>query len=145
MKRPRFSVQKHFASHLHYDLRLEAKGVLKSFALPKGPSLDPHEKRLAIEVDDHEISYLLFEGKIKEGYGAGSVTLWDKGTYTIDKESDPEKTLLKGLKEGKVHFTLQGKKLKGTFALVKLGKKEKEWLLIKKADSFASQKDILEI
>lgn len=126
-----FVVQKHAASHLHYDFRLEMDGVLKSWAIPKGPSLNPEEKRLAIQVEDHPYSYKDFEGIIPEGYGAGAVIIWDEGTYTLDESS--EKALI---------ITLHGKKLKGTFSLVHF--KEKNWLLIKKKDKYASTEDITE-
>ncbi len=124
-----FVVQKHHATHLHYDFRLELDGVLKSWAIPKGPSLNPAIKRLAIMVDDHPLEYASFEGHIPEGeYGAGDVIIWDKGSYKLLKGS---------LKEGKLEFYLLGKKLKGAFVLLKLRGKEKEWLLIKKKDEFA--------
>lgn len=124
-----FVVQEHHATHLHYDFRLEMDGILKSWAIPKGPSLDPAIKRLAIMVDDHPLEYASFEGHIPEGeYGAGDVIIWDKGSYKLLKGS---------LKEGKLEFYLLGKKLKGAFVLLKLRGKEKEWLLIKKKDEFA--------
>jgi len=129
-----FVVQKHHARSLHYDLRLEAEGVLKSWAVPKGPSMDPSVKRLAIQVEDHPYSYRNFEGIIPEGYGAGTVQIWDSGTYTIDGTSakESEKMLLAGLKAGAIHFCLKGKKLKGVFALVQFDKEKNAWLLIKK-------------
>ncbi len=130
-----FVVQEHHASHLHYDFRLEAEGVLKSFAVPKGPPVEPGIKRLAIMVEDHPYSYKDFEGTIPSGYGAGTVTIWDKGTYTVDGEGgkEGEKLLLAGLKKGSVQFSLKGKKLKGIFYLVHLkDSKKQEWLLIKK-------------
>ena len=131
-----FVVQEHHATHLHYDLRLEAEGVLKSWAVPKKPSMDPKIKRLAIMVEDHPYDYKDFEGIIPAGYGAGKVKIWDHGTYDVDggdaKES--EKSILKGLKKGAFHFSLKGKKLKGVFSLVQLKKFGKnQWLLIKKA------------
>jgi bifunctional non-homologous end joining protein LigD len=138
----RFVVQKHAASHLHYDFRLELDGVLKSWAIPKGPSLNPQEKRLAMMVEDHPYDYKDFEGIIPEGYGAGVVLIWDRGTYTVP-EGNTEEEMRKGLAEGKVHIVLEGKKLKGEFSLVRFKGKEKEWLLIKKKDRFASDKDIL--
>lgn len=144
-----FVVQKHAASHLHYDFRLEINGTLKSWAVPKGPSLDPNVKRLAILVEDHPYSYKDFEGTIPKGnYGAGNVIVWDNGTYrpvhNMDVKED-EKIILQGFKKGHLSFTLKGKKLKGDFSLVQLkGKQENAWLLIKKDDSFASSKDILE-
>ncbi|SFD98698.1 DNA ligase D [Flavobacterium phragmitis] len=142
-----FVVQKHAASHLHYDFRLEMNGVLKSWAVPKGPSMDPDVKRLAMMVEDHPYSYKDFEGTIPEGnYGAGNVIVWDNGTYTSDeKTADNEKQVLDDLKKGRLSFILKGKKLKGEFSLVKLhGKQENAWLLIKKQDQYASNDDILE-
>ncbi|MHC0447562.1 DNA ligase D [Flavobacterium sp. 3-218] len=142
-----FVVQKHAASHLHYDFRLEMDGVLKSWAVPKGPSMDPEVKRLAMMVEDHPYSYKDFEGTIPEGnYGAGNVIVWDNGTYTSDeKTASDEKQLLSDLAKGRLSFILKGKKLKGEFSLVKLhGKQENAWLLIKKDDKYASDTDILE-
>ncbi|WP_119792343.1 DNA ligase D [Flavobacterium anhuiense] len=142
-----FVVQKHAASHLHYDFRLEMDGVLKSWAVPKGPSMDPEVKRLAMMVEDHPYSYKDFEGTIPEGnYGAGNVIVWDNGTYTSDeKTASDEKKLLSDLAKGHLSFILKGKKLKGEFSLVKLhGKQENAWLLIKKNDKYASEEDILE-
>jgi bifunctional non-homologous end joining protein LigD len=144
-----FVVQKHAASHLHYDFRLEMDGVLKSWAIPKGPSMNPEEKRLAIMVEDHPYSYKDFEGTIPEGnYGAGAVIVWDNGTYILadEQNSDNIETILKSdLQKGHLSFILKGKKLKGEFALVKLKtKKENTWLLIKKRDQFAIERDILE-
>lgn len=142
-----FVVQKHAASHLHYDFRLEMDGVLKSWAVPKGPSMDPEVKRLAMMVEDHPYSYKDFEGTIPEGnYGAGNVIVWDNGTYTSDeKTASDEKQLLSDLAKGRLSFVLKGKKLKGEFSLVKLqGKQENAWLLIKKNDKYASTEDILE-
>lgn len=142
-----FVVQKHAASHLHYDFRLEMDGVLKSWAVPKGPSMDPEVKRLAMMVEDHPYSYKDFEGSIPEGnYGAGNVIVWDNGTYAPDeKTANPEKKLLADLEKGRLSFILKGKKIKGEFSLVKLkGKQENAWLLIKKNDEFATDTDILE-
>lgn len=143
-----FVVQKHAASHLHYDFRLEMDGVLKSWAVPKGPSLDPTVKRLAMMVEDHPYSYKDFEGNIPEGnYGAGNVIVWDNGTYEpADKnyKTTAENKLKADLHKGHLSFILKGKKLKGEFALVKLrGKQENAWLLIKKEDKYASEEDIL--
>lgn len=143
-----FVVQKHAASHLHYDFRLEMEGALKSWAVPKGPSMNPEDKRLAIMVEDHPYDYKDFEGKIAEGnYGAGNVIVWDNGTYTakdVGKSEDGEKTLIKGLLKGHIAFNLEGKKLKGEFSLVKLkGKQDNAWLLIKHNDKFSSESDIL--
>ena len=142
-----FVVQKHAASHLHYDFRLELNGVLLSWAVPKGPSTDPEVKRLAMMVEDHPYSYKDFEGTIPEGnYGAGNVIVWDNGTYVpAEKTSSAEKTLKEHLKKGHLSFILNGKKLKGEFALVKMnGKQENAWLLMKKDDQFASDVDILQ-
>ncbi len=141
-----FVVQRHKASHLHYDFRLELNGVLKSWAIPKGPSLNPEDKRLAMMVEDHPYDYKDFKGVIPEGnYGAGIVEIWDKGTYgalTKDKNADDEKLLKTGLKAGNLKFVLKGKKLKGEFALVKIknnyGEKDNVWLLIKHRDEFAT-------
>lgn len=136
-----FVVQRHKASHLHYDFRLEMDGVLKSWAVPKGPSMNPADKRLAMMVEDHPYSYKDFKGVIPEGYGAGIVEIWDKGKYTDlgkSKKAESEKHLKAGLIAGNLKFTLAGKKLKGEFALVKLkGKQENAWLLIKHRDKYA--------
>jgi bifunctional non-homologous end joining protein LigD len=138
-----FVVQRHKASHLHYDFRLEMDGVLKSWAVPKGPSMNPGDKRLAMMVEDHPYEYKDFKGVIPDGYGAGIVEIWDKGTYTpIEESADPVKKLRNELKAGNLKFSLNGKKLKGEFALVKLKNAEKgnEWLLIKHRDKYASDK-----
>ncbi len=146
-KELRFVIQKHAASRLHYDFRLEMDGVLKSWAVPKGPSLNPVDKRLAMMVEDHPYDYRNFEGIIPEGnYGAGTVIVWDEGTYepleAADKISQ-EKNLLKQLKAGSLKFKMNGKKLKGEFALVKLKKAEDNaWLLIKHRDKFARETDV---
>ena len=140
-----FVVQRHKASHLHYDFRLEMDGVLKSWAVPKGPSLNPVDKRLAMMVEDHPYEYKDFKGIIPEGnYGAGIVEIWDNGTYTAltdDKTADHKKLLRAGLKAGNLKFVLNGKKLMGEFALVKIKNKNSEkdnaWLLIKHNDKFA--------
>jgi bifunctional non-homologous end joining protein LigD len=139
-----FVVQRHKASHLHYDFRLEMDGVLKSWAVPKGPSMNPSDKRLAMMVEDHPYSYKDFKGVIPEGYGAGIVEIWDKGKYVdIDNSGkDAEKKLKAALKAGSLKFILYGKKLKGEFALVKLkGKQENAWLLIKHKDEYAVDKE----
>jgi bifunctional non-homologous end joining protein LigD len=139
-----FCVQKHLASHLHYDFRLEYKGVLLSWAVPKGPSLDPKTKRLAMHVEDHPIEYGTFEGVIPEGYGAGIVMLWDQGTWT--PQSDDVDA---SLKKGDLKFTLDGYKLKGSWVLVKTGGRypgggDRSWLLIKHKDEWAGEVDITE-
>nr|WP_121272165.1 DNA ligase D [Pedobacter schmidteae] len=145
----RFVIQKHDASHLHYDFRLEMSGVLKSWAIPKGPSTDPEVKRLAMMVEDHPLDYGNFEGIIPKGqYGGGTVIVWDQGTY---KPTEPmetnvkkqEKNLLHQLHSGKLKFILKGKKLKGVFALVKAyGRNDNSWLLMKLEDKYASTNDI---
>ncbi len=144
-----FVVQKHAARNLHYDFRLELDGVLKSWAVPKGPSLDPKVKRLAMHVEDHPYDYRKFEGTIPEGeYGGGEVIVWDEGTYhaiDIDDKKKSEKLLKEGYEKGDFKFFLDGQKLKGEFVLVKMKNRgEKQWLLIKHKDKFASDKDILE-
>lgn len=145
-----FVIQKHDASRLHYDFRLELKGVLKSWAVPKGPSMNPAEKRLAMLVEDHPFDYKNFEGIIPEGnYGAGTVIIWDEGTYEpiddVGEKPSQEKHILKAFKNGSLKIRLHGKKLKGEFALVRTrGLSENSWLLIKHRDKFASEKDILE-
>jgi bifunctional non-homologous end joining protein LigD len=126
---PRFVVHEHHASHLHYDFRLEWEGVLRSWAIPKGPSMNPAEKRLAISVEDHALEYIDFEGIIPKGqYGAGAVLVWDSGTFEAGE-----------WREDRITFSLNGEKLKGgfTLTLLKGKRKGKEWLLIKKKDEFA--------
>ncbi|HEX9495105.1 MAG TPA: DNA polymerase ligase N-terminal domain-containing protein [Candidatus Limnocylindria bacterium] len=132
-KQYRYVIQKHRATALHYDFRLEAGGVLKSWAVPKGPSLDPAQKRLAMQVEDHPVEYGGFEGIIPEGeYGGGTVMLWDTGTY------EPETADVgTALKAGELRFTLHGKKLRGGWVLVRTG--GRKWLLIKRKDAFASK------
>lgn len=140
-----FVIQRHSASHLHYDFRLEMHGVLKSWAIPKGPSLDPEDKRLAMQTEDHPYSYKDFEGSIPKGnYGAGEVEIWDSGTYEpLDKPKGKtqDSTLQKELQSGSLKFILHGKKLKGEFALVKIknSKQPNAWLLIKHRDKFAKE------
>ena len=141
-----FVVQRHKASHLHYDFRLEMDGVLKSWAVPKGPSLNPKDKRLAMMVEDHPYDYKDFAGIIPEGnYGGGIVEIWDKGSYAdLDNsgKDSAEKKLQAGLEAGNLKFRLFGKKLKGEFALVKLKSKEDNtWLLIKHNDEYAVQEN----
>lgn len=144
--RLRFVVQKHAARRLHYDFRLEAEGVLKSWAVPKGPSLDPSVKRLAIMVEDHPFDYHNFEGIIPKGYGAGTVMIWDQGTYDVDGKPSKksEEALLEGLEKGAIHFTLSGSKLKGKFTLVKLNKENNEWILMKARDAYSSKGEIIQ-
>jgi len=123
-----FVVQKHQASHLHYDFRLAIDGVLKSWAVPKGPSVNPKDKRLAVMTEDHPLEYANFEGVIPEGeYGAGTVEIWDKGTW------EPIGDVQTGLKQRKLEFILHGKKLSGTWVLVGFKNDPKNWLLIKKS------------
>ena len=131
-----FCVQRHRASHLHYDLRLEINGALASWAVPKGPTLDSTRKSLAMKVEDHPMEYAEFEGNIPAGnYGAGSVMLWDIGRYTLLDDSPAEQQLARG----DFKFSLEGSKLHGAFALVRMkrGQKGNEWLLIKKPDEYA--------
>ena len=136
-----FVIQKHAASHLHYDLRLELDGVMKSWAVPKGPSLDPSVKRLAMQVEDHPIEYNSFEGTIPKGeYGGGTVMLWDRGTYTYGGANpDPLEGLRGGYKKGDFKFVLHGKRLQGSWVLVRTrGDSGKpQWLLIKHKDEYA--------
>ncbi len=145
-----FCVQKHLASHLHYDFRLEHNGVLLSWAVPKGPSLDPKTKRLSMQVEDHPIEYGTFEGVIPEGYGAGIVMLWDQGTWTPESPDVDA-----ALKKGDLKFTLDGYKLKGSWVLVRTGGRwgsssgggsgdGRSWLLIKHRDEWSGELDITE-
>ena len=128
----RFVIHEHHARNLHFDLRLEIDGVLKSWAVPKGPSLNPADKRLAVEVPDHSLSYIDFEGTIDEGkYGAGEVRIWDDGTF--ETNGDP----LEQFNDGKIVFLIFGLKLRGEFALVKMKNRGNNWLLIKADDHFA--------
>jgi bifunctional non-homologous end joining protein LigD len=147
-KRPElfFCVQKHLASHLHYDFRLEHNGVLLSWAVPKGPSLNPKDKRLAMHVEDHPYDYGEFEGVIPEGYGAGIVMLWDEGTWTPEVDDVDA-----ALKKGDLKFTLNGYKLKGSWVLVRTGGRYpgargggdgRSWLLIKHRDEWSGDLDI---
>lgn len=144
----RFVVQKHQASRLHYDLRLELKGTLKSWAVPKGPSLDPDDKRLAVQVEDHPYDYKDFEGTIPKGnYGAGTVIVWDEGTYepleAVGQKKAQEQALREQWKAGHIKFRLKGKKLKGAFVLIRIkGDGPDNWLLIKHRDRYASTKDV---
>jgi len=146
-RQPRFfCVQKHLASHLHYDFRLEHDGVLLSWAVPKGPALDPSIKRLAMHVEDHPIDYGEFEGVIPSGYGAGIVMLWDRGTWTPETDDVDA-----ALKKGDLKFTLDGYKLKGSWVLVRTkgryaggGESGEPWLLIKHRDDWSGPVDIAE-
>ena len=133
-----FVVQKHDASHLHWDFRLELDGVLKSWAVPKGPSIDPAEKRLAMRTEDHPLDYGDFEGTIpKEEYGGGTVMLWDQGRWIPHPDKDPRKTI----EEGHLHFTLEGERMKGEWVMFRLkgrpNEKRESWMLKKVTDGFA--------
>lgn len=131
--RKRLVIHEHHASRLHFDLRLEISGVLKSWAVPKGVSMNPSEKRLAVAVPDHSLGYINYEGTITEGsYGAGRVVIWDKGEFETEKAEDQ-------LNKGKLVFTFYGAKLKGGFTLVKMWNQEKNWLIIKSKDEFADK------
>ena len=152
--RLRFVIQKHAASQLHFDLRLELDGVMKSWAVPKGPSLDPSVKRLAMQVEDHPIDYNTFEGTIPQGeYGGGTVMLWDSGTYTSDVAASPEKeedALREGLERGDLKITFHGERLHGSFALIRMkfardrsSSSKPQWLLIKHRDEFATEEDVV--
>jgi bifunctional non-homologous end joining protein LigD len=129
----RFVIHEHHATRLHWDLRLEMEGVYKSWAVPKGVSMNPEDKRLAVAVGDHSLEYGKFEGILPEGsYGAGRVAIWDKGAYECD---DPPAQL----KKGKISFTIYGEKLKGGFTLVKMYNDEKNWLIIKADDEYIDE------
>jgi bifunctional non-homologous end joining protein LigD len=152
--RLRFVVQKHAASHLHFDLRLELDGVMKSWAVPKGPSMDPSVKRLAMQVEDHPIDYNTFEGTIPKGeYGGGTVMLWDRGTYTSDvttSHDQEEEAIREGLRRGDLKITFHGERLEGSFALIRMkfsrdgsSSSKPQWLLIKHRDEYATTEDIV--
>jgi bifunctional non-homologous end joining protein LigD len=152
--RLRFVIQKHAASHLHFDLRLELDGVMKSWAVPKGPSLDPSVKRLAMQVEDHPIDYNTFEGTIPQGeYGGGTVMLWDRGTYTCDTaaSADQEQNEIReSLRRGELKLTFHGDRLHGSFALIRMkfsrdtsSSAKPQWLLIKHRDDFATDEDVV--
>ncbi len=139
-----YVIQKHAASHLHFDLRLELDGVMKSWAVPKGPSLDPAVKRLAMQVEDHPIEYNVFEGTIPKGeYGGGTVMVWDRGTYEYggdEDEDDPVDGLRRGYARGDFKFALHGKRLKGSWVLIRTRRgdpRRAQWLLIKHRDEAA--------
>lgn len=135
-----FVVQKHRATQLHYDFRLEADGVLKSWAVPKGPSLDPAVKRLAMQVEDHPVDYAKFEGVIPEGeYGGGTVMVWDYGTY----EPENSDNVGDALRKGELKFSLNGKKLKGSWLLFRT--RERQWLLMKHRDYYTTEEDVTEV
>jgi len=132
---PVFVVHEHHASHLHFDVRLEMDGILASWAVPKGPSMNPHDKRLAIHVEDHPLAYASFEGVIPENhYGAGLVFIWDHGTYDLVSGS---------VRDGRIEFVMHGKKLNGLFVLVRMKSKAKEWLLIKAKDRFSDHSFVM--
>ncbi|HLM60522.1 MAG TPA: DNA polymerase ligase N-terminal domain-containing protein [Pyrinomonadaceae bacterium] len=131
MKR-RFVIHEHHATNLHFDLRLEIGGVLKSWAVPKGLSLNPNLKRLAIEVPDHSLSYIDFEGTISEGkYGAGAVVVWDNGEYSTNDDPAVQ------FENGRLNFIFHGKKLRGSFSLLRMKDRKNQWLAIKNRDEFA--------
>ncbi len=145
-----FVIQQHAARHMHYDLRLECDGVLKSWAIPKGPSLDPNDKRLAAQTEDHPFDYASFEGVIPPGqYGAGEMIVWDCGVYSPDEgqqysfhdRAQAEERVRTELENGKLSFLLRGEKVKGSFALVRMADR-KNWLLIKHKDRFVAKTDL---
>jgi bifunctional non-homologous end joining protein LigD len=132
--RKRFVIHEHHATRLHFDLRLEIGGVLKSWAVPKGVSMNPKEKRLAVAVPDHSLGYIDFQGTLAEGtYGAGRVAIWDNGEFESSGNAEEQ------LRKGKLVFTFYGKKLKGEFVLVKFWKQDKNWLITKSKDEFADE------
>ena len=135
-----FVIQKHRATALHYDFRLEADGVLKSWAVPKGPSLDPKVKRLAMQVEDHPVDYAKFEGVIPEGeYGGGTVMVWDYGTYKPEDTTN----VSEALRKGELKFSLNGKKLKGSWVLVRT--RDRQWLLLKHRDYYTTEEEVTEL
>ena len=148
-----FVVQQHRATRMHWDFRLEVDGVLVSWAVPKGPSLNPKDKRMAAHVEDHPFDYGGFEGVIPKGnYGAGEVIVWDNGTYTPDEDDvyswgnqgEGSARMLEEIAAGKTSFTLRGQKLRGSWTLVRTQRSDKDWLLIKHRDEYASERDVLE-
>jgi bifunctional non-homologous end joining protein LigD len=135
-----FVIQKHRATQLHYDFRLEVDGVLKSWAVPKGPSLDPSVRRLAMQVEDHPVDYAKFEGVIPAGeYGGGTVMVWDYGTYKPENSDD----VSEALRKGELKFSLNGKKLKGSWVLVRT--RDRQWLLIKHRDYYTTEEEVTEV
>ena len=135
-----FVIQKHRATALHYDFRLEADGVLKSWAVPKGPSLDPKVKRLAMQVEDHPVDYAKFEGVIPEGeYGGGTVMVWDYGTYKPEDTTN----VSEAIRKGELKFSLNGKKLKGSWVLVRT--RDRQWLLLKHRDYYTTEEEVTEL
>ena len=141
-KRPLYVIQKHAATNLHYDLRLEIDGILKSWVIPKGPSLDSQIKRMAVLTEDHPLAYATFEGLIpKDEYGGGTVIVWDIGTYrNIQSEKEPPVSMDSAFKQGKIEVYLEGKKLKGKFALIRINQ---NWLFFKMKDNYIQTNDIL--
>jgi DNA ligase D-like protein (predicted 3'-phosphoesterase) len=145
-RQPRFVIQKHDASRLHYDFRLEVDGVLKSWAVPKGPSTDPREKRLAVETEDHPLDYADFEGTIpKDEYGGGTVLVWDAGTYRnlkVDASGREDVSMAKAFEEGHISVWLEGHKLKGGYALTRfrIERGKAQWLLVKMDDEAADRR-----
>lgn len=130
----RFVIHEHHATRLHFDLRLEIGGVLKSWAVPKGVSMNPQEKRLAVAVPDHSLGYINFEGTLAEGtYGAGEVRIWDNGEFEFVGDAEEQ------LRKGKLIFTFYGKKLRGEFTIVKMWNQPKNWLVIKSKDEYANE------
>ena len=135
-----FVIQKHRATQLHYDFRLEVDGVLKSWAVPKGPSLDPTVKRLAMQVEDHPVDYAKFEGVIPAGeYGGGTVMVWDYGTYKPEETND----VAQALRKGELKFSLNGKKLKGSWVLIRT--RDRQWLLIKHRDYYTMTEEVTQV
>ncbi|MDR9363966.1 MAG: DNA polymerase ligase N-terminal domain-containing protein [Balneolaceae bacterium] len=136
---PIFVIQKHDATNLHYDFRLEIDGTLKSWVIPKGPLTDPSERRLAVPVEDHPIEYAEFEGVIpKDQYGAGTVMIWDRGTYrNLKKSENRELTVEKSYDKGQIEVFLEGEKISGGYALFKTNSKDENWLLVKMDDEYA--------